>query len=367
MKKVLLVKLTSMGDLIHALPALTDALRARPGIRFDWVVDEAFAEVPSWHPGVERVITSVHRRWRRQKWQALAGGELLAFHRALNRHDYDAVVDMQNNLKSALITRLRRGERHGMDRESAREYPAHLAYRHRHRVPRGQHAIARQRQLLAQALGYPCPASAPDYGIDPARFPRPAGIALPEAYLVFTHNASWTTKLWPEEHWRRGIALANAGGLDVVLPSGNAEELARARRLAQGNPRAHALPRLSLGETAGVIRHARGALCCDTGLAHLAAMLGTPALTLYGPTDQRLIGTSGPHQGQLLPDGFSCVPCYRRICRFNAPPSAMSACMASLDPERAWRALQSLMQQGREAQAEPSRRPAALDPDFHKG
>ena len=119
--RVLIIKLTSMGDLMHALPALTDAANAIPGIEFDWVVDEAFAEVPQWHPAVKNVITTSHRRWKKSTWQTLTGGELRTFYQELNAGDYDVVVDMQNNLKSALVSLLRRGPVAGLDKDSCRE------------------------------------------------------------------------------------------------------------------------------------------------------------------------------------------------------------------------------------------------------
>ncbi len=166
--RVLIVKLTSMGDLIQALPALTDAANAIPEIEFDWVVDEAFAELPLLHPNVKNVIKSAHRRWRKSKWHTLKSGELWRFFKELRLNRYDLVIDAQNNLKSACVTRLARGTRCGMDKASVRERGAHLAYQKTFAIPgnREQHAITRIRSLFSAVLGYPLPQTPPEHNID---------------------------------------------------------------------------------------------------------------------------------------------------------------------------------------------------------
>lgn len=333
-----------MGDLMHALPALTDAGRQLPGISFDWVVDEAFAEVPAWHPAVDRVFRSAHRRWKSGAIDAWRHGEFKAFYRDLNANDYDVIIDAQNNVKSALISWLRRGDVHGMDKASVAERPAHLAYKSRHRVDKSLHAIARQRQLFAQALGYAVPDSAPDFGLREDAFRLP-DLELPRPYLFLVHNASWTTKLWPEEHWHELIRLAGEAGYQAVLPGGNDEELERAVRIATAHDNAVALPRLTLSELGGIIDNAAGAVCCDTGLAHLAAMVGKPAVTLYGPTSVALIGTTGKNQRHLVATSppFPCAPCYKHQCDFDSPGASLSACMRAFDPAVVWETLRTAM------------------------
>ena len=332
-----------MGDLIHALPALTDAAHHIPGITFDWVVDEAFAEIPGWHPSVVDVIPSAHRRWKGHKWQNLKNGELKRFYQQLNANSYDYIIDAQNNLKSATVSLLRKGAVYGLDKSSAREFPAHWAYRHQINVPKDEHAIARQRLLLAQVLGYDVPGSPADYGIDTRKLSVP-DISLPEKFLFFVHNASWTTKLWPETHWQSLIQKANTAGFDVLLPCGNDEEYERAKRLAYDNAMAHALPKMSLSEVGGLLLNAQGAVCCDTGLCHMAAALSVPSVSLYGPTDHNLIGACGENQLHLVASDFSCAPCHESQCNYVQPPSPMSACMASFTPEHVWCELKDLMQ-----------------------
>ncbi len=326
-----------MGDLMHALPALTDACEQYPEIKFDWVVDEAFAEVPSWHPAVKNIYKSAHRRWKksfRSSWQQ---GEFSGFWKDLNINDYDVVIDAQNNVKSSFISFLRKGHVHGMDVHSVAEQPAFLAYKYRHSIDKNQHAIARQRQLFAKALGYEMPDTKVNYGIKQDAFILPE-MEVETPFLFFVHNASWTTKLWPEKYWFELIGLAKEENYNVVLPGGNQEELERAALFASKNDNAYALPRMSLSELGGIISEAEGAVCCDTGLAHLTAITGTPSVTMYGPTSVELIGTYGAGQKHLDAENpaFSCSPCYKRSCTYHDKSTAMSACMDSFKPLKVW-------------------------------
>ena len=329
-----------MGDLMHALPALTDAVSVWPDITFDWVVDESFAEVPSWHPAVSKIFKSAHRRWRREFIQSVRQGDFTEFYKAINADPYDVVIDAQNNIKSSFISLLRKGPVHGMDRDSVAEKPAFLAYRTRHKVNKRFHAITRQRALFAHALEYPLPETEPDYGLKTGIFTKPA-LEISEPYIVLVHNASWTNKLWLQEYWHELIGLADAAGVSVVLPGGSQEELYRADEIAVEHDNAIALPRMSLTDLGGIIQHARGAICCDTGLAHLTAMIGTPAVTMYGPTSADLIGTTGKFQQHLVAQDppFSCAPCYKRKCTYEGGKTAMGACMAAFTPKTAWKNL----------------------------
>jgi heptosyltransferase-1 len=343
-KRVLVIKLSSMGDLMHALPALTDACSIWPEMTFDWVVDESFTEVPAWHPAVKNIFPSAHRRWKNDFWRSFSDGEFSRFYRDLNRNDYDVVIDAQSNIKSSFISLLKNGPVHGMDKASVAEQPAFLAYKHRHFIIKEQHAVQRQRQLFANALGYKVPETDIDYGLKSSAFDS-ADIQIKTPYLFFVHNASWTTKLWPEEYWHDLIRMAAEEGYQVVLPGGNKTELNRASAFAETHTNAIALPKLDLSTLGGLIKNSAGAFCCDTGLAHLAAMIGIPAVTMYGPTSKKLIGTSGVNQEHLVSnsDTFTCSPCYKRQCNFHEKNSVMSACMQAFNPESAWALLKARM------------------------
>lgn len=288
MPRLLIVKTSSLGDVIHNLPILAD-IRARfPDMQFDWMVEEAFAEIPAMHPAVDKVIPVAIRRWRKNLFSQATWREMAAFNKSLKERTYDVVLDTQGLLKSALLASLGRGPRHGQDRRSAREAGAALFYQHVHPVPRGRHAVARNRQLAALALGYPEPDSPPDYGLRIAE--STVATDFPPRYVVGLHATSRDSKLWPQEHWiDLGKQLA-AQDLPLVLPWGNDKELARARAIAANVPHAIVPPRMSLRELAALLTGARGVIGVDTGLVHLAVALGVPTVALYIRSDHVLTG-----------------------------------------------------------------------------
>lgn len=341
--RVLIIKLTSMGDLMHAFPALTDAAEIYPDIQFDWVVDEGFSAVPKWHPSVNEVIKTAHRRWRKHPLKNFMSGEWKAFYGQLNLSQYDFIIDLQSNLKSAFVSWLRRGSVHGYDQKTCREWPAHWAYKNHYRVDLNQHAIQRQRELFAQILDYECPATKVDYGADLSASHKP-DFALPSNFLVFVHNASWSTKLWPVDCWRQLIELADSEGYSVLLPSGSEEERLRAEAIVEGYSSATALPKLPLDETAVIMSSAKAAVCSDTGLAHLSALVETPSITLYGATDTQLIGTFGDNQHHLISE-VECSPCYSRKCFHKSSTNDEAFCMREFSAGHVWQKLKLLLEQ----------------------
>jgi len=297
---VLIVKTSSMGDVLHTLPALTDAMQAIPGIRFDWVVEENFAQIPSWHPAVDKVLPVAIRRWRKHWFGSQQREERVRFKRDLQSRQYDVVIDAQGLIKSAaLVTRLARGVKHGQDSRSAREPFASWWYDQRHEIDKKQHAVERTRELFAKSLGYEKPQTQGDYAIA-AHFLRdvPQDIA---PYLVFLHATTRDNKHWPESHWRELIGLLQSAGLRIKLPWGAEHEHQRAQRLAEGFDYVEVLPKLTLEAIARELAGAKAVVSVDTGLSHLTAALDRPNITLYGPTDPGLIGGYGQNQQALCP------------------------------------------------------------------
>lgn len=299
--RVLIIKTSSMGDVLHALPALTDAMHAIPEIRFDWVVEEGFAQIPSWHPAVDRVLPVAIRRWRKHWFGSQAREERVVFKRALQSREYDAIIDAQGLIKSAaLVTRLAKGVKHGQDSRSAREPFASWWYDKRHEISKQQHAVQRTRELFAKSLGYALPTTTGDYAI--ARHFTQALPADANQYLVFLHATTRDNKHWPEAHWRELIELMQPSGLKIKLPWGAEHEHQRALRLAEGFDFVEVLPKLTLEQVARTLAGARAVVSVDTGLSHLTAALDRPNITLYGPTDPGLIGGYGKNQMVLLAD-----------------------------------------------------------------
>jgi heptosyltransferase-1 len=268
---------------VHQCPAVSDAARALPGAAIDWVVEEPFAAIAAMHPSVRRVIPVAMRRWRGALWTPAAWSEIGAFRRSLAAERYDAVIDTQSLLKSALLCGLASGTRHGMDRSSAREPLAARFYHVVHEVPLGQHAVERNRQLTAAALAYPLAGNC-DYGLKSVE-KNPAGRCA-----VLLTMTSREDKLWPERRW---IELARALGVPVVLPWGSGSERARAERIAKAAGEATVPPRMPLAELARLFVRATAVVGLDTGLTHLAAALGAPTLGIYCGSDPALTGLYG--------------------------------------------------------------------------
>ncbi|MBH3386236.1 lipopolysaccharide heptosyltransferase I [Pseudomonas juntendi] len=325
--RVLIIKTSSLGDVIHTLPALTDAAHALPGIRFDWVVEEGFAEIPSWHPAVDQVIPVAIRRWRKNLWQTLKSGEWKAFKKRLRARKYDLVIDAQGLVKSAWLTRYVKAPVAGLDRYSAREGWASRFYDRRLSVATGQHAVERVRQLFAMALAYDLPEGIGSYGLDLERLQLPP--AAP--YVVFLHGTTWATKHWPEAYWRELAERMGRRKLEVRLPWGNPAEKARAERIAQGLNNCQVLPKLNLAGVARVLAAAKACVAVDTGLGHLAAALDVPTISLFGPTNPGLTGAYGRTQIHQASD-WPCAPCLQKKCTYK--PSADD--LARFDLKREW-------------------------------
>jgi heptosyltransferase-1 len=321
---VLLIKTSSMGDVIHALPALTDAMRAIPGIRFDWVVEEAFQEIPAWHPAVDRVIPVALRRWRKQPLKALISGEWRRFKRILRERQYDLVLDSQGLMKSAWLAQKARGPRTGFDQRSAREPLASWFYQKKLFVSPEQHAITRQRELFGAALGYPVPDSAPDSALSIKWEPD-----REHPYVFFLHGTSWPSKEWPEENWIELAKLANADGYQVKLTWGNEREKVRAERIAAACD-ATVLPRMGLREIAQELAGANRVVGVDSGLSHLAAALQVKAVCIYGSTDARRTGALSLVQKNIL-SHVECSPCLKEECR-----QARVFCMNQISPKEVY-------------------------------
>ncbi len=289
-EKLLIVKISSLGDVVHMLPAVTDIYRMCPEIHIDWVVEEGFVQLPALHPAVNRVIPVALRRWRRDPGRALRT-EFRRFAQALRARAYDRVLDSQGLLKSAVITRLARGVRCGQDFRCARESLAARFYDRTFFVPLGRHAVVRNRELAALALGLPLPEGEADYGIEaPA---APTDLDLPARYMVCLHGASRESKLWPHEHWLALIRVLTQQGMGVVLPWGSAEEHMRAEAIAEATAGGRVLPWLDLKSLAGVLGGARAVVGLDSGLSHLAVALNRPTVALYTDTNPALTGVVG--------------------------------------------------------------------------
>lgn len=295
--RILLVKTSSLGDVIHNLPVATDLVRRLSGVTLDWVAEEVFAELPRLHPSVRRVFPVAVRRWRKHLLSGGTWAEMRTFKREIGKEAYDTVLDTQGLLKSGLISAQARlvpgGSRCGFGRASAREAIASRFYDQCFDVTRELHAVERNRRLAAAAFGYTIDDLPLDYGI--AAEPLRANWLPNREYAVLLTATSREDKLWPEPDWRGLGSALIAAGLACVLPAGSEPERQRAARLAAGLGRAAAAPPLGLADMAGLLAGARLVVGVDTGLVHLAAALGRPTVGIYCASDPALTGVlAGP-------------------------------------------------------------------------
>lgn len=283
-----MVKTTSMGDVVHTLPAASDMLAQVPGLQLDWLVEAPFAAIPRLHPGVRRVLPLAWRKWRRQLFARATWSAMAALRSELRREPYDLVLDFQGLLKSALWARQAIGPVAGYDRRSAREPAAAVLYQRRAAVARDLHAVQRCRLLAAAHLGYALPAGAPDFGL---RAPAP-GWQTPARYAVLIPGASRPEKLWPEARWvTLGRRLLDVGLTPVVLWGSEAEQV-QAERIAAGCD-GSVPPFLKVDAMAAVLAGAQQVVGLDTGFTHLAAAFGRPTVGIYCDHEPGLAGLTG--------------------------------------------------------------------------
>lgn len=311
--RFLIVKMSSMGDVVHAQPLASDLKRAFPLARIDWVVERPFAAICALNPAIDRVLPIAWRRWRRRLGDPLVRADMRAFRDALRETVYDEVFDCQGLIKSALVVRLSRARRrNGPDWRSAREPLASLAYDRRVAIPRDWHVIRRNRAVGALSMGYP---------MDPADIaPLAASPPDPQRHdwwpsqptVVLITGASREPKLWPEPHWQAVAAHLQSHGLRIVWLWGSEAERERAQRLAASAPGSIVPPFLSVADAASVLGAARGVIGLDTGFTHLAAALGVATVGIFCDFDAVQCAVTGPAPCESL-GGIGQVPAVAQV------------------------------------------------------
>jgi len=296
MANILFIKTSSLGDVVHHMPALTDARKAHPDATFSWLVEEAFAPLVRLHPAIDKVIPVASRRWRKSLYAPATIAEIRASFRNIRAQRYDEIVDTQGLLRTAILTRVARGMRHGYDASSVREPLASLFYDVRHRVERNMHAVERNRILSGLSLSY-APDGAPDFGLDRARIGKDSS----SSYGLLLHATARPKKQWPDAHW---VALAKrfAQRFEMILPWGTEAERARSEYIAAAVPGARVSDRAPLDQVAKLIAGAQFVVGVDTGLLHLAAALGVPVVAIFAGSKPALTGPVGRGRLSILGD-----------------------------------------------------------------
>lgn len=295
--KVLIVKTSSMGDVIHTFPALEDARHNCPDIAFDWCVEEAFAGIVALHPAIATIHTVAIRRWRKHLLNASTWREATSLRRTLRASRYDLVIDAQGLLKSALVAKQAGAPVAGFDRASAREPSATLFYQHKYAVPRDLHAIERTRRLFGLALGYQPDLSTLASGIVPPTGGL-TGIDGKTAFLL--HGTSREDKKWPAQDWIATARLLAERGMTPVTTWSNEREKAVAEAIARDVPSTIVVPKSPLAEIAAILGRSTLVIGADTGLTHLASAFGLPTVAVFLATEPGLTGPRGQYASTLL-------------------------------------------------------------------
>jgi len=303
MKRILIVKITSLGDVVLAQPVVSDVLRAFPDAQIDWATDGAYADIPQWNPGVSKVFSAPLRQFKRMRNREGAKAILQSI-RMLREHKYDAIIDIHGAYKSAIVSFLARAHRrYGYENRALGERGAAFAYSHRMHRPKGLSAVEGMRAGAAHALGYDVQGP-PQYNL---RVPAQAiNVSLPPRTVLFLHGASKAEKNWPFEHWVALGKLLQAKGLHIALPWSSDEEFERAQRIATTLEGATVLPRLSLIDCAQTISSAMLVVGVDTGLTHLAHAFGRPAVMIFTATSRNHYGFAAEGLGVSVGDNGNC-------------------------------------------------------------
>jgi heptosyltransferase-1 len=341
---ILVVKLTSMGDTLHVLPALSDLSENCPQVQIDWMIEDSFRDIPHLHPSVNRVIPVSTRRWRSLNLRNLK--ELYRFIKLLRAEPYDVVIDAQGLMKSAALAYLaklkRNGKRIGFSAGSIKERPAARFYHHDIDIAKNQHAIDRLRQLFAYGFNYPVPTTKPNYSINALK-PSTQGADKQELPTVFFFpSTTWASKHIPNAIWRTLSDLVLEQGYQIKISWGSTDEKIRAEEIADQRSAIHVLPKLALSELASQISTASGAIAVDTGLGHLAAGLGIATVSVYGATDAKLTGAIGD-SSNLLQTDYPCSPCFLKQCDKLTQAQTTPPCYASITAESIWASLSEQM------------------------
>lgn len=286
MLRILLVKTSSMGDVIHNMAVVSDIHAHFPDALIDWVVETSFVEIVKLNPNINTIIPVAMRRWKRAIFSYQTWREIAAFKHQINAQKYDAILDTQALLKSAIISRLANGISHGPNRQTAREPLAGLLYHHSYDISPKIHALTRYRMLAAQALGYTLPSTPPAYNlqVNSADLPNRIQEKIPQNYVMALHSTARDSKLWPVERW---VALGHhlaSKGLSILLPWGSEAELARSNLIAASLNNAVVLPKMNLTQLAILITKAQAAIGVDTGLMHMAVAFNIPTLAIFCDT-----------------------------------------------------------------------------------
>lgn len=352
--KILIIKVSALGDVVHTLPILPYIHSACPAVEIDWLVEESFASILAGHPLIHSVIPLQTKRWRQLPLLSMLA-EIWRFTKRLRQHKYALVFDLQGNSKSGLFTLLSRGDKkYGFDRSQVREWPNLLATHNKVKLAANEHHVSQRALAVVRA-------ALPDGDSLCSAGPLPV---LPEAaqrvqqqleqlnpthrkLVVLHYGTTWDTKLWCVECWQQlAQKLLSDSELLPLLTWGNDQELQAAQAIADSTGgKALLWPRGSIMELVALLQQVQLVVGCDTGPIHIAAAVGTPTVSLFRVTDATRNGPQGDNH-RCLQSPLECSPCLRKQCADDA------ACSASITVDEVFAAITSLTQQATDSMKE---------------
>lgn len=336
MQRILIIKLSSMGDVLHAVPVLSDIKQALgEDTQIDWITEPNYACLLKDHPHIHQLHTLPLRKYK-SFFKGIRSQEAKQLKQLLKKHPYDAILDLQGLLKSAWVSKWTKGKTYGYDNKSIREPLASWLYQNKVTVSKDLHAITRMRELAAKALGYMIPTNEPDYALN-----THSSVNSRQQLILFPFT-TWESKHWPKEHWQKLIALA-APNYKIFIAWGSTEELAQAKQLYQPHTNCQPTPDLNIEGMKDFLQHCDAFIGVDTGFAHLATAMAIPGIMLMGPTDKNKSGPLGKHQ-IALDVSLPCRPCHKRTCVLPMEPNTLRpACLAAIQPEFVFNTLKKII------------------------
>lgn len=316
---ILIIKTSSMGDVIHTLPAIEDLYRNLHNIKVDWIVEPGFSEIPAWHLAVNKIIKLPLRKWRKNPLKYIFNGEIISVIKNIRAKKYDYIIDLQGLVKSAIFAKFAKGIKYGLCINSIREKLAAIFYNKKITVLKNQHAITRNRQLLAKIFQYNIDQNDVSYGLNKSIIKNIDETLLSKInfpYLVFLHGTTWASKHWPESYWFELAKITTDSGLNICVTYANDKQYQFVQKIAKISNKIHIIPTMSISQAAKLIANSSCVVGVDTGFCHLSAALDQNTISIFGSTDINKSKPLGKNQAYFS-SKFSCSPCMSKDCRFS--------------------------------------------------
>lgn len=348
--RILIIKTSSLGDIIHALPVLEYLRQVEPTASIDWVVDEAFVDLVSGNPLINRVLLVAFRSWKKAPFSWHTWQEIVSLIKSLRQERYDLIFDLQGNLKSGLVCAFGRAPvKVGFSKANQQEcLNGFFTNRKVNFLPSDKNAVQRYLRIVSNSFSIPLESFEPSSDIytspdDNACAQQMIGAVKGRPLILFHNGTTWATKLWHAEGWKQlaGTLLLRYKQAVILLSWGNAEEHALAEEIAGHiGSRAVVLGKMSLKQFVAVLKRVNLVAGGDTGPIHLAAAVGTPTVSFYRCTDGSLNGPLGSHH-IVVQSPLSCTKCLRKSCEKD------DECRHSISVDAMMDAVLTVMRKGR--------------------